>query len=131
MIECKQDCSALPFSLIIITLSFVADPPLVNVDPITLVVNQTDIATFTCTIFGIPTPTFMWTRDSDSTPLVTVPGTLEITNVTDGNNITTVLTIISTRRTDMGGYTCSAMNGIENLIDSPESDTVMLFVQGK
>ena len=104
---------------------------MVTVTPVSLILNQTATATFTCDIFGIPTPTFIWTRDSDSTPLVNISGIREITDVTDGNNITTTLTIVSTERTDMGGYICSAMNGIENLIESPESDTVELFVQGK
>ena len=31
----------------------------------------------------------------------------------------------------MGSYTCSASNGINNLIDSPEQDSAELFVQGK
>lgn len=111
-------------------LIFFPDPPLVMVDPVSLIVNQTALATFTCTIFGIPTPTFIWTRDSGPTPLVSNPGILEITNVTNGNNITTMLTIISTKRTDMDQYICSATNGIENLIKSPESDSVELFIQG-
>ena len=102
-----------------------------SVEPSLLTVNQTDTANFTCMIFGIPTPTFVWTNGTDTTPLFNIPGIVTITNVTDGYNITSSLTIISTERTDMNVYTCTAMNGIENLIESPESDSGTLSVQGK
>ncbi|XP_019853400.1 PREDICTED: hemicentin-1-like [Amphimedon queenslandica] len=103
-------------------------PPLVNLSPSSLILNQTDSAVFTCNIFGIPRPTFNWLNGSTLLPFS--PSSLySITNTTDTYNITSVLTIFFTQRTDMGSYTCAASNGIDNLISSPEEDSVELFVQ--
>jgi hypothetical protein len=104
-------------------------PPLVTVTPSTLTVNQSDTVVFTCSIFGIPTPTFVWINNTDSTPLSSISGSLIITNTTVGNNITSNMTILSALRTDMGTYICSAQNNINNLVDAPDQDSVQLFVQ--
>ena len=127
----KTYCTLLScFPYIDLHFIFISDPPLVSVEPVNLVINQTATVIFTCTIFGIPTPSFTWSKNPDPTPLVNITGILEISSFTEGNNITTVLTIFSTARTDMGEYKCSAINDIENLIVSPESSTATLFVQG-
>lgn len=101
---------------------------MVSVEPSSLILNQSDTAVFYCTIFGIPTPSFTWINGSNE--LYTIHGVLTITNVTNGYNITSTLTIHNTQRTDMGKYTCRAENGITNLINSPMEDSVELFVQG-
>ena len=123
--------SLLPLCTLNDILFITIDPPLVSVAPPSLILNQSDAAVFTCNIFGIPRPTFTWSNGSTVLSSSSPSNTYTITNSTDTYNISAVLTILSVLRTDMGTYTCSASNGIANLIDSPEEDTAELFVQGK
>ena len=116
--------------MFIITSS--APPQVLSVIPSSLVVNQTDTIVFTCEVFGIPTPEIMWSRGSSSGSSLNNLGNSNvlITNTRMGYNITSTLTIHSARRTDMDMYICTGVNNITNVINSTESVSVPLFVQG-
>ena len=96
-----------------------------------LIVNQTSSVTITCEVFGIPVPTVNWTRMSAPSTSLTSTGNIHISETTMGNNITSILTIHQAQWTDMDTYTCTGINNINNLISSPEQDTLRLFVQGE
>ena len=111
----------------------VADPPNVTIlEPLQLIVNQTQPASFVCQAYGIPTPTIFWIKLSNG---------MFLTDSSDGLNITeslippatleSTLTFPSTRKTDESGYRCEGNNGVTNVIGSPENDTVNLLVQGE
>ena len=97
--------------------------------PSSVIVNQTGTVTLTCRVFGIPTPTVTWTKSSTNIPLTT-SGTLTISTTTNGNNITSTLTITQITRSDMDTYNCSGSNGRINIINSPEEDSSLVQVQG-
>ena len=109
------------------------DPPqILSVSPSSLVVNQTDNLTFTCVVFGIPTPDIMWSRASSPSLFFTDElDNVEITKSPSGYNITSNITIYDAVRTDMDMYICTGINNITNVINSTESMSVTLFVQGK
>ena len=113
-------------------LSCHTDPPrILSVLPSSLVVNQTDNLTFTCIVFGIPTPDIMWSRDSDPSDFfVNETDSVAITKVVSGYNITSTFTIYDAERTDMDNYICTGINNITNVINSTETASVSLFVQG-
>ena len=110
------------------------DPPLISVGPSVTVVNETNTTSFTCTAFGIPTPVVEWFKlssDPASATLVSSSDQINITQVINGNNVTSVLLFTSPVRTDEAMYTCRGTNNVTNVISSPENDTVQLYVQGE
>lgn len=119
---------------LLLSLSLAApDPPLVSVTPSLVVVNQTDLVNVVCDMFGIPTPSLSWTFDDlSSSPPETLDNSTFISIITtvNGYNLTSSLTISQVRHTDTGVYTCHGVNGIQNIINSPEEDSFELFIQG-
>ena len=105
------------------------DPPLVTITPSSVIVNQSDIVSITCEVFGIPVPSVQWTRGTPAS-IVNITETTNITETRDGNNITSVLTIQQVQRSEMDTYTCTGANGVTNLINSPQQASSQLFVQG-
>ena len=115
------------------TVFLISDPPLVSVMPSLVIANQTDLITVVCEMFGIPTPSLMWTFDDLSpSPLEMLDNDtfISIITIVNGYNLTSHLTINGVQHTDTGIYTCHGFNGIQNLIESPEEDYFELLIQG-
>lgn len=112
------------------------DPPDVSIDINSLTVNQSDQSSFTCTAFGIPLPSFMWYFNESSDPLLSdnVEFSISNTMTTNGSGLVltmSTLTILNTSRSQHeGDYSCTATNGIDNLIGTPEIAEARLIVQG-
>ena len=101
-------------------------------EPKEIIVNHTQMAGFTCEAFGIPVPNITWIKVSENSVLITSMGVVEITDsIMDSFTRVSNLTFPQTTRTDQSEYTCVGSNGIMNVIDSPENDTVSLLVQGE
>ena len=109
-----------------------SDPPLVSVGPNVTVVNETNTTSFTCTAFGIPTPVVEWFKLSDNGPstLLSSSSLINITEVINGNNVTSVLLFTSPVRTDEAMYMCRGTNNVTNVINSPENGNITFYVQG-
>lgn len=116
---------------------FLTDPPNVDVSPETFTVNQTQTTNFTCTSFGIPLPNLFWYNMDDlDTPLTNRNERVDIVETSYYNESglllrESVLIFPEALRTDMSSYVCIAVNNIENLLDTPQNGTVVLYVQGQ
>ena len=97
--------------------------------PSTVTAVQNNPLTLICQAFGIPAPTIEWTRSSSNGSLTT-GGTVAITTTTNGNNVTSNLTISSVVKSDTATYTCAGSNGQTNLINSPENASSQVEIQG-
>ena len=97
--------------------------------PSTVTAVQSNTITLICQVFGIPTPTVQWTSSSSNVALAT-NGTFTITTITNGNNVTSNLTISPVVKNDTATYTCTGSNGQINLIDSPENASSQVEIQG-
>ena len=74
----------------------------------------------------------MWSRASSPSLFFTDElDDVEITKSPSGYNITSNITIYDAVRTDMDMYICTGINNITNVINSTESMSVTLFVQGE
>ena len=109
----------------------ILDPPNVYVTPLSFVVNQTQPATFTCTSYGIPLPNLTWYDNSDPSRPLPVNESTVYMNETGFELIESILMFSEALRTDMSTYTCVAVNGIPNLLSTPENGTITLYVQGQ
>lgn len=111
-------------------ITLLLDPPNVSLSSEYLIVNQSDVASFNCTIFSIPLSTVRWffngtiiTTDIVELAFLNELGLLvQISELTISNSI---------RNLHEGTYSCNATNGVSNFIGSTESDIIMLVVQGK
>ena len=112
---------------------FCSDPPSAMArEPTEVIVNQTQQASFSCEVFGIPLPTIVWINDSSGSVVTNVSGATTVTNILlPPTTLLSVLTFFTTTRTDQSSYTCMGSNGVTNLIGTSENATVFLFVQGK
>ena len=102
--------------------------------PNVTIVNETNTTSFTCTAFGIPTPIVEWLKlddGSNNTTLLFTSNQTNITEVTNGNNVTSVLLFTSPVKTDEAMYMCRGTNNVTNVIESPESVNITFFVQGE
>ena len=107
------------------------DPPLVSAGPNLTVVNETNTTSFTCTAFGIPTPIVEWLKLSNDAMLLFTSNRINITEVTNGSNVTSVLLFTSPVKTDEARYMCRGTNNVTNVIESPENVNITFFVQGE
>ena len=115
-------------------LSFSPEPATSIVAPLAITVNETDSATFTCSVSGVPLPSITWTLP-DGSNITAVDQQSEILPRVFAETFTSeeapyeamsILTITSASRIDEGVYTCNAVND-----DSMTSSTGTLTVQGK
>lgn len=109
------------------------DPPNVTVSPASTIINRSSELSveLTCEAFGIPPPTLTWSVDKTGQTLTTDTNGVEIDTTDNGDGTTTsVLTISEPRDPDESNYTCSAVNGVTNVLGTAESGTAELFVQG-
>lgn len=91
-------------------LSNFSDPPTITLQPTSLNVEASSIATFTCTAFGRPDPTMFWSVEGNRTIIFpgTTRGKYHASEVLDG---VSVLTINYTNKNDSGNtIVCSAVN---------------------
>lgn len=119
----------------------ITDPPNVTVSPVNnITVNETDSTSFICMVFGIPPPIIQWSVmnvNDDLLSISTSNDSYDITVTTTPHQIFTGgrvmlsnLTLPAIDKGQEGHYTCSASNGVTNLIGTPQSDSISLFVQG-
>ena len=114
-------------------LSLHPDPPNVTtLEPLELIVNHTQSATFVCEAYGIPTPDITWVKVVNESIVMEASDVIDITEqIVRINTRESVLTFLDTVKTDESVYRCEGSNGITNIIGSPENDTVSLLVQGE
>ena len=119
-------------ALILHTALLPTDPPEVEaLEPVLLVVNHTEIVNFTCQAYGIPRPNLTWVNVSDETVVMDVIDDIEITEqIVDMFTLRSVLTFLNTTKTDESVYRCEGFNGVTNVINTPENDTITLLVDG-
>ena len=108
------------------------DPPNVTtLEPLEIVINQTQEAIFTCQAYGIPIPSITWIKVSDGSTVNNITGVTEITeSIPIVNTSQSELRFVRGLNSDESIYTCIGFNNITNVIDSPEQDNVTLLVQG-
>ena len=111
------------------------DPPdVVTLEPVLVVVNHTQMVNFTCRVFGIPLPSVRWVNVSDETVVMDVVDDIRITErdvaPPDPFRLESVLQFLNTTKTDESVYRCEATNGVTNVINTPENDTITLLVDG-
>ena len=101
-------------------------------EPLEIIINQTQEAVFSCEAYGIPVPSISWIKVSDDAIVDNNTGLTEITeSVVTTNTLQSVLRFVSGMNSNESIYTCKGMNGINNVINSPEEDNVTLLVQGE
>ena len=106
------------------------DPPNVSITPEQIIVNRSVLLiTFTCYSFGIPTPSISWTKERTGEVLISI-GQTQIDDTTTSSSRTSVLTLYQPTDIQESNYTCNAVNNITNVLNTPESATGELFVQG-
>lgn len=94
--------------------------------------NQSNATSFNCTVFGIPTPSVSWFRIYQDTRTIIPPAGSGpvISTVINGYNVSSVLLFNNSLATDEGNYACVASNGVVNVIGTPETAGLTLYVQG-
>ena len=83
----------------------------------------------TCESFGIPPPILTWVKDSTNEILVS-ESFIQIEEDSTADSSTSILQIYEPADPDESNYTCIAVNNITNVLDTPEQDTAVLYVQG-
>ena len=106
-----------------------------TLSPQAVTINQTGFTSFLCRAFGIPLPTFEWFYNDTDEP-ISDSTHYTIFNMTEinGSNLTIVTSTLeitdAVRITHEGNYECQATNDVDNLINSPESQSAFLTVHG-
>ena len=107
------------------------DPPNVTVTPEQIIINSTvSSVKFTCYVFGIPSPLVTWIKNRTGEVLTDV-GSIDIDETSTYSSRTSILTISIQGDPDESNYTCITVNNITNVLDTPETATSVLYVQGK
>ena len=103
-----------------------------TVNPELTIINESSIIRLdlTCWSFGIPPPLLTWTKIRTSEVLAS-EGQIQIAESQTVNSSTSILSLFVPRDPDESNYTCSAINNITNVLDTPESATAEVYVQGK
>lgn len=114
----------------IIVFKMFLDPPNVSITPEQLIVNRSILlVTFTCYSFGIPAPSITWIMERTGETLINI-GRTQIDITTTSSSTTSELTLYQPTDVHESNYTCIAVNNITNVLNTPESATGELFVQG-
>ncbi len=117
-------------------------PLIISLEPRAgLVVNQTDSATFVCTITGLPTPLVQWYRGTillNGTGMginsrVELNQTMIAGSLGQIDTVTSSLTIKDTLGEDSDTYTCVASNDLihnDVMEEGRAEQNITLFIQG-
>ena len=84
-----------------------------------------------CSVFGVPLPNVTWSIENEILSVELEENGIEITEIDSNNTRTSVLNFTSVLSTDATVYTCTAVNDITNVLNTPTSGIVTLVVQGK
>ena len=103
-----------------------------TIDPVEIIINQTQEAIFTCHAYGIPVPSITWIKSRNGSIVTNISNTIEISEsvISNTNTRESILIFVRGLKTDESVYTCKGSNGITNVIESPQEDNVTLLVQG-
>ena len=111
---------------------YVVRAEVVNVSDVAVFLeNETNPVTFSCQATGEPVPTISWYFNSivvNTSNIINASNTSEynVTNSINRNVITSLFTIMDTKLSDGGNYTCCAENCFGD-----DQDFVVLVVNGK
>ena len=111
------------FLSLIYFLFLSSDAPRLAVSPQSLTINHGNDATFTCNATSFPLSLVNWTLGSQ---LLTDNDDIVISMVTQGDMVTSVLTLVAPNYGQPLNYTCNAANSVGN-----EQAQVTLTVQGE
>ena len=129
-------CRPLYFLLIFIYSFLLLVPPNVTIqDNSYIIVNESSSYQLLCEVSSLPVSTVSW-YFNDSILLTSGTANTEIssTDTTLDNGLvirTSVLTINNISKELEGDYSCRGDNGVDNIIDTREHNTIFIFVQGK
>ena len=113
-------------------------PSTIEILPQSITVNETDTATFTCSVAGVPLPSITWTLPNGSNLESLAFNQQDVADEQTGiyaetiiSNetpyaATSMLNIAPVSRGDAGEYICTVVNRLANA-----SSTAILTVQGK
>ena len=103
---------------------FHLDPPIINPEVTNQVQDEEESLFFTCQATGAPVPTIRWYFNG--TP-VDIANTLKysISETSVNTTISSTLTIMSVKSSDVGTYTCNATNVV-----STDTSSGILTVNG-
>ena len=102
------------------------DPAEISTGPIDQEVLTGDTVELSCVAFGVPSPNITWSRPGVDD--LTLAGDDRITVFMNGND--SRLTISNVQLSDADVYTCTAYNGVENVIDASEEASAIITVLG-
>ena len=102
-----------------------------TVGPELTVINESSVSfiDLNCYSFGIPPPILTWTKIRTD-EVLTSESLIQITESQTLNSSFSVLRIYIPRDPDESNYTCTAVNDITNVLETPENGTVEVYVQG-
>ena len=100
-----------------------SDAPRLEVSPQSLTINHSNNATFTCNATSVPLSSVDWTLGSQ---LLTDTDDTVIGMITQGDTVTSMLTLVTPNYAQPLNYTCSAANSVGS-----EEAQVTLTVQGE
>ena len=111
---------------------YVVQAEVINVSDVAVFLeNETNTLTFSCQATGEPVPNISWYFNSivaNTSNIINTSNTSEynVTNSINKNVITSLFTIMNTKLSDVGNYTCYAENSFGD-----DQDFVVLVVNGK
>ena len=104
--------------------------------PQAVTINQTDSTGFMCRAFGIPLPSLQWFYNGSTQPIInSTHYSIMYTAEVNGSNLSIAVTTLqvanAVRSSHEGSYVCRATNNVENLINTPETQSSFLTIQGE
>ena len=116
--------------------SFIPDPPNVTVSSLSILLNETDSFSITCTSSGIPLPSLTWLHATNISLLPSgfnpIPDdvVVMVTMENSGSIVKSVLSVPIATKSHEGIYKCVGENGVMNLLGTPEEIESVVTVQG-
>ena len=95
-----------------------------------LTVNVSDTVTLICSVFAIPLPVITWKNSNDGSIITGDSIRIFVTEMDSINVRVSTLNITRTFKFDESVYICEASNNVINELNTPESQSVHLIVQG-